>query len=310
MSTRLSDVIVPEVFSPYIKEMANTTSRLIASGAVVMDGKLNAFLAGGGDSINVPGWKSKDGVIFNADNDDPTDIVTADKVTAGVQIAKRMNQNYHVGAGRFTAALAGSSPLASVASEASMIYQANRQAHLLASLNGLFADVGGVLNSEVITHTAWSSDLLVDAEGLFGDFTTGTGLLVVGSKIFADMRKENLISYRPLSDQIINFPDYLGYGVLVDATLGDSAYVMRGGAVKMGTGTVFADTYEAQQAGHGAGIEYLRMLDEYCLHVDGTSFIGSAVNPTAADLMDATNWDAVYDLKHIGVKKIKVNRPG
>jgi len=302
MSTRLSDVIVPEVFSPYIKEMANTTSRLIASGAVVMDGALSAFLSGGGDSINVPGWKSKDGVIFNADNDDPTDMVTADKVTAGVQIAKRMNQNYHVGAGRFTTALAGSSPLASVASEAAMIYQANRQAHLLASLDGLFA---GPLNSEIISDTAWSSDLLVDAEGLFSDFTTGTGLIIASPAVFAAMRKENLISYRPLSDQIINFPDYLGYGVLVDASV-DGAYVMKPGAVKMGTGTVFADTYEAQQAGNGAGIEYLRMLDEYCLHVDGTSFIGSAVNPAAADLSNPANWASVYDLKHIGVKKIAI----
>jgi len=92
---------------------------------------------------------------------------------------------------------------------------------------------------------------------------------------------------------------------LVDATV-DGAYVMKPGAIKMGTGTVFADTYEAQQAGNGAGIEYLRMLDEYCLHVDGTSFIGSAVNPTAAELSDPANWASVYAGKHIGVKKIVV----
>jgi hypothetical protein len=305
--TRLNDIIVPEVFSPYVREKANTTSRLVASGAVAMDGTLSSFLAGGGATFQVPSWKSIDGVIFNSDNDNPASVVTPGAVTSGLQIATRLKQNLHIGTSRFTNALAGSNPLESVAGEAANIYNANRQAHLVKVLDGLFG-TGGALETESVGAATWSSDLLIDAEAKVEDFTDGTGLLIVKPAVFADMRKENLVSFRPLSEQQIVFPDYLGYAVIVDANLGDAdAYMVKPGAIRMGVGSVFADTYEDEKAGNGGGVQYLRMLDEYMLHVEGVAWKGTAINPAAADLANVANWEAVYDMKHIGVKRIKLS---
>lgn len=305
--TMLSDVIVPEVFSPYIQEQANVTSRLIASGAVAPSAILNDFLAGGGSSVNVPSWTNPAGVTFNSSNDNPASIVVPAGISAVNQIAMRMNQNWHVGSSTFTSALAGSNPLASVASQVAQIYNANRQNHLVAQLNGLFA-TGGALDSEVADGNVWSSDLLIQAESLFEDFTTGSGLLIVNSTTFAAMRAENLVTVIPLVDQGITVPTYLGYTVVVDNKIGAvAAYVCRPGSILIGSGTVGVTPYADEKGGNGGGIEYLALRDEYALHVGGTSFVGAGVvNPTAAQLSAPANWAAVSNLAHIGVKAITV----
>ena len=58
--TRLSDVIVPPIFSPIVQLMTEEKSRLIRSGAVVRDAVLDADLAGSGVTFNEPSYKDLD----------------------------------------------------------------------------------------------------------------------------------------------------------------------------------------------------------------------------------------------------------
>ena len=46
--TEISDIIVPEVFSPYVQILTAEKSRLVQSGALVNDARLAEVLAGGG----------------------------------------------------------------------------------------------------------------------------------------------------------------------------------------------------------------------------------------------------------------------
>ena len=52
--TRISDVIVPEVFASYMFKDTTERTKLFQSGAMRMDSELAARLAGGGRTINVP----------------------------------------------------------------------------------------------------------------------------------------------------------------------------------------------------------------------------------------------------------------
>jgi hypothetical protein len=303
MATAFSNIIIPEVFSPYVTEQANVTSRLIASGAVAPSPLLNSFLAGAGSNVTIPSWINPAGVVFNQSNQDPNDMVDAAGVDAHAQITPRLAQNWHVGSSMFNTALAGSNPVESIATQVTSIFNANRQASLVAMLNGLFA-TGGALESEVVPGETWSSDLVIQAETLFDDFTTGSGLLIVTSEMFAQMRAENLIETVALSDQNIVMPTYLGYAVIVDNKIGTDVdgYLCRPGSILMGTGDV---------DGHGAGVEYLALRDEYALHVLGTSFVSTVepVNPSNATLELPASWAAVYPMEQIGVKAIKVSPP-
>ncbi len=57
-TTQIADVIVPEVFSPYTMEMSISTNALIQRGLIRLDPRLDALVAGGGKTINVPFTKS------------------------------------------------------------------------------------------------------------------------------------------------------------------------------------------------------------------------------------------------------------
>jgi hypothetical protein len=53
-SVRISDVIVPQIFSPYTQQLTEEKSRLIQSPAVSRDAILDADLNGGGQTFNEP----------------------------------------------------------------------------------------------------------------------------------------------------------------------------------------------------------------------------------------------------------------
>lgn len=53
-STRISDIIVPEVFFDYMAKDTMEKTELFRSGALRPDGELSAKLSGGGRTFNVP----------------------------------------------------------------------------------------------------------------------------------------------------------------------------------------------------------------------------------------------------------------
>ena len=56
MATLRSDVIIPEIFTPYVIEQTTLRDAFLASGVVQPMTELNA--TEGGDFINVPFWKA------------------------------------------------------------------------------------------------------------------------------------------------------------------------------------------------------------------------------------------------------------
>ena len=54
MTTRIQDVIVPEVFNPYVVQRTAELSKLIRSGIVVPNPELDKLASAGGKLINMP----------------------------------------------------------------------------------------------------------------------------------------------------------------------------------------------------------------------------------------------------------------
>ena len=59
-TTRLADVVVPQIFTPYVQQRTAEKSRLILSGAVVIDPRFTSLLSGGGLTFNEPSFKDLD----------------------------------------------------------------------------------------------------------------------------------------------------------------------------------------------------------------------------------------------------------
>ena len=91
--TRIADVVVPEIFSPYVQQMTQEKSRLIRSGAIVLDAQLNSALAGGGLTFNEPSFKDLDNDAENVSTDDPATDSTPNKIGTATEIQVRLSRN-------------------------------------------------------------------------------------------------------------------------------------------------------------------------------------------------------------------------
>ena len=176
-ATRITDVVIPEVFTPYVQQMAEKTNNFILSGAAVSDPFLSAFAQGGGQTINVPSWNAIDGSTgaFDAQTDDPSDMADVNAVGSATKVAVRLADVKTWGAANLATMLAGSNPLEQVAAKVAGAVNTNRQYKTLQSLAGMFASGGALATSHLNdqSSTAYSADLLVDTLAPWGDMANG-----------------------------------------------------------------------------------------------------------------------------------------
>lgn len=332
-TTRISDVIVPEIFTPYMQQLTEEKSRLIRSGVVARDSFLDNFLAGGGLTINAPSWKDLDNDEDNVSTDNPADTSTPNKTGAVTEIAVRLSRNQSWKTADLTAALAGSDPADSIAQRVSDYWVRRAQAAFVATVKGVFADnaaapAGTEHVQNDMTHdisgasyaagvTDFSAEAFVDACVTMGDSMGGLQAVFVHSIVYARMQKNNLIDFVTDDVQKINIPTFLGREVIVDDGVPYSSGVFETwlfgmGAVRLGMGApkVPTEVDRKPEEGNGAGTEVLFSRTEWCFHPVGHKYVGSPGNggpsnaATTNNLAHAASWERVFPER----KQIKVAR--
>src|SRR5918999_535325 len=110
--TKLSDVIVPDVFAPYALERTAQLSKVIQSGAVGRDPHFDALATGPGKIVDMPFWKDLTGEseVLN----DSADLVP-EKITAGQDTAAVHDRGKAWGAHVLVGWLGGDDPMARIA---------------------------------------------------------------------------------------------------------------------------------------------------------------------------------------------------
>ena len=76
-STRVSDVVVPEIFTPYLRQMTEEKARLVQAGVLVRNGMIDGLLSGGGLTFEVPSFKDLDSDNENVSTDSVADRIAA-----------------------------------------------------------------------------------------------------------------------------------------------------------------------------------------------------------------------------------------
>jgi hypothetical protein len=332
-TTRIADVIVPEVFTPYVRQLTEQKSRLIRSGAVVGDAMLNEFLAGPGLTIQVPSWKDLDDDADNVSSDDPAVTSTPNKNGSAKEIAVRLSRNNSWKTADLTAALAGDDPADVIAQRVSDYWVRRLQVAFVATITGVFADnaaapsasehvqndmTNDVSGSSFVDGvTNFSTEVFIDALQTMGDSQQGLGIMFVHSVVYSRMQKNNLIDFVPDATQQINIPMFLGREVVVDDAMPNSAgvfqtWIFGASAVRLGLGSpkVPVEVDRAPAEGNGAGTEILYNRVEWCIHPVGNKFAGTAANggpsnlTTSNNLAHADSWARVYTER----KQIKIAR--
>lgn len=327
-TTRVSDVIVPELFTPYAQNLTTEKSRLIQSGLISRSEVLDNFLGGGGLTIQMPSFKDLDNDAERVSTDTSVPFADADaSLPAGVarppnpnkigtlkEIAVRMSRNNSWSSSNLAATLAGANPMDAIASRVADYWVRRMQAVFVATWRGVIADnaandtgdyaldiSGGSFQDGV---TNFSAEAFLDAAQTMGDNQQILTAVMVHSVVYNRMMKNNLIDFIPDSEGRVNIPTFLGREVIIDDGMPRSGsvydtWLFGAGATQMGIGSPPVPTEVERKggAGNGGGQDVLYNRVEWCIHPTGHAFVMSSIpdgGPANGDLDDATSWDRRY----------------
>lgn len=319
---RITDVIVPEVFNAYMVVDTQVKSEVFKSGLVSPDADMSAKLAGGGRMFQSPFWNDLDNTDPNKGSDDPAVVATPLKVTASKMQFVRQFDTQGWSAAELTKELAGSDPMQRIVSRVSEYWARYFNRVAISTLNGIIArniasesgdmvkdvraaagntTIGGV----TVPANTLNADSILEAKQTLGDRATGLTIMVMHSRLFTNLQKQNLIQYIPNSQGMIDFPSYLGYSVVVSDTMPAKAvstdiefttYLSAPGVLGWGESApdmpVETDRFPAQ--GNGAGVEQLWTRRQWALHPYGYNWKDATIAglfPTRAELELAANWE-------------------
>lgn len=313
MSTKIADVIVPEIFNPYVIERTAELSALVRSGIVVRNPELDALATAGGKLINMPYWKDLTG-----DDEvlDDNGALTPDKITAGQDVAALLMRGKAWSTNDLAKALSGDDPMRAIGDLVAEYWARQRQKTLLSILKGVFAS--STMSGNVHDISALDGDLakingtsFIDAKTKLGDASDKLTAVAMHSSVFASLEKQNLISYIPNSQGVVEFPTYMNKRVIVDDGCPlevdvYTTYLFGQGAIGEGNGQAPVPTETDRDS--LAGEDILINRQHFLLHPRGVKFTNSSVaksSPSNAELAKEANWNRVYENKKIRIVAFK-----
>lgn len=336
-TTRLTDVIVPEVFYPYMVLRTKERGAIFQSGILRPDANLSKFLSGGGRTANVPFWKdlADDGSFIGSD--DPSELITHGKIAAGKDVAARQVRTKSWSSMRLSGVLAGDDPQRAIANLVADWWIRELNGILVSSLSGVRADnvandSGDMVNDVSVTTGTPTADNLISAEAILdtkqtmGDAAEDLSTLVLHSAVYTNLQKQNLIDFIPDARGEVRFPTYLGYRVVVSDTVevidngggnpaGYVTYLVATDALAFNEQPMMTspnvEVERKPDQGNGVGGDILYTRRQFVMHPYGIAWQDNTVAgefPTNAELETAANWDRVYpERKQVGISYLITN---
>lgn len=309
-ATKIANVIVPDVFNPYVVEKTAELSALFQSGIIRPDASLDTLARTGGTLLQMPFWTDLTGadeVLSDAA------ALTPQNIAASKDIARLHARGKAWGVNDLAKALSGDDPMAQIGNLVADYWARRFQALLISTLKGVFAAAsmsGNVHDISAITGAdAFTGSTFIDAAHKLGDAESKLTAVMVHSLVFATMRKQNLIEFIPNSEGVYNIPTYLGKRVIVDDSMPVSSgvyttYLFGEGAIGYGEGEAPVPTETDRDS--LAGEEYLINRRHFIMHPRGVKWNEASVAgefPTNAECEAAANWTRVYSNKNIRIVK-------
>lgn len=326
-ATKIADIIVPEVFDPYMLERTAELTELYLGGIITRDQQFDELANSGGKILKMPFYKDLTG--------DDEVLSDASPLTAGAIGTAQDNARLHMrgrawGVNDLAKALSGDDPMRAIADLVSQYWARRYQAGLISSLTGVFAD--NVANdTSDMTHDIASETVagqgagtrigpaaVIAAAGTLGDAFGKLTAIAMHSAVFQELQNQNVIVYEKPSTGDIKFPTYLGYRVIVDdgcpvrAGTTDglvyTSYLFGEGAVAYGQGGAPVPSETDRDA--LAGEDYLITRTHFLLHPRGVEWAEGSVAgeaPTNAEAENALNWNRVYERKNVRLAQLITN---
>lgn len=322
MTTRLIDVIQPEIFTPYTTQRTMELSALVQSGIIANDAQFDALAGGANTLINMPFWNdlgNEDSQVMKDEGD-----MDIGKITSSDDIARKHARVNAWGANGLSALLSGDDPLQAIGNLVASYWARDMQRTLLATLSGVFKSAS--MTAKVHDVTAEDGDkgtinmnTFLDATQLMGDAKEALTGVMMHSAVETELRKQDLIEYVPQSQQGKPIPYFNGKQVTVDdsmyydtATGQAEMYIFGQGAIALGNGSHprIIQTEVSRNPLAYSGEEALINRKIFILHPRGVKWNEGGVAdvfPTNAEINAAARWTRVYEPKAVRIVKFRFN---
>ena len=317
--TIISDVIVPEVFNPYVIERTAELSAFYQSGIIARTPALDVLASSGGKLVNMPFWEdlSGDDEVLS-----DTEALTVGKITAAQDVAALLARGRAWSVNDLAKALSGDDPMAAIGDLVAAYWARRFQAILIKTLDGVFGneatemdtnqhDISGVPTAK--DDDVISAKTAVDAMYKLGDNADKLTGFAMHSATVAKLAKDDLIEYIKPSEGAAEVPYFLGKRVVVDDGLPVNTgtgvyttYIFGAGAFGWGEGGAPVPTETARDALSGDDILVNRR--HFILHPRGVAFQNETVTgatPSNAELATYANWKRVYENKNVRIVQFK-----
>jgi hypothetical protein len=312
--TRISDVIVPEVFNPYVVQRTADLSAIRRSGIAASVPGIEVPI--GGKTINMPFWSDLNG---SGDWEVLSDSspLTPGKIGADKDVAVVLARGKAWQANELAKAFAGSDPMGAIADQVADYEASQEQKVLLSILKGVFGSTGMARNTLDISSVAGdggtiNGKTLIKAIAKLGDAGVNLTGIFTHSAVMYDMAAQDLldqiITGRGDSQNIPEFVSYLGRRIVVDdgaPTDGTTYTTYLFGTAAIGYNEGNTPTPTETDRDSLAGDDILIRRKHFIMHPRGVRWIGTAsgVTPNKTELETGTNWERVYDPKVIRIVK-------
>jgi hypothetical protein len=315
--TIINDVIVPEVFNPYVIQRTAELSAFYQSGIIARTPELDRLASSGGRLLNMPFWEDLEGE--DEVLSDQT-ALTVGKITADQDVAALLTRGRAWSVNDLAKALSGDDPMAAIGDLVADYWARRFQAILIKTLDGIFGDNATLMNTnqhdisgapDADGDDVISAKTAVDAIYKLGDNADKLTGFAMHSATVAKLTKDDLIETIPPSEGKPAVRTFLGKPVVVDDSLPVSegvytTYIFGAGAFGWGEGGAPVPVETARDA--LAGDDILVHRRHFILHPRGVAFQNKQVSgatPSNTELADYRNWKRVYESKNVRIVQFK-----
>ena len=334
MATTRSDIIVPELFTPYLIEATTVRDSFLQSGVVQPLQELNLSADRGGDFVKIPFYKANLTGDFEVLSDSTS--LTPGKITADNQIGVVLHRGRAFSSRDLTAlaAGAGGDPQAAIANKLADYINNQKQKDLFSCLTGAFGSINANDSNSALfaltidsesgdSPTTLSPRHVAKAQSLLGDQGDKLTSICMHSKVYYDLVERNAIdriydntgapdtaaasgSTARAFDQP-TFGQFMGLNVIVsdDVPTTGSGSSTEYSTFFFTSGAVVTGEQAPQRIATDRDIlaleDALAVDLHYIYHPVGLKYAVTTVNPTRTVLETVGSWSKVYETKNIGI---------
>jgi hypothetical protein len=311
-ATKLTDIIVPEVFTPNVIERTSELSRFIQSGIVE---EVNDIPIGAGTTIQLPFYQDLSG----SDEvwDDANDI-TLNKINMSQDTAAVLTREKAFASTSLSRALGQDDPMTAIMDLVAGYWARRNQQTLISILNGAMGTVTeNQLDISSLSGAAsnFDGEAFVDAQAKLGDHQDELQAVAVHSATYASMKKQDLIDFIPDSEGNLTIPTYQGREVIVDDSMPVTSgvyttYLFARGAVNMVNEPPEDADEPYRHPEKNGGTDALYTRRKMVMHPRGVrwtpgSGVPSSSTPSNSELSNSSNWTRVFEPQNIRIVQFK-----